>query len=88
MFDFGCTIEEILLPKKTRNDYHVIPIIVEFTYKGKPQLRYMQCVTTQAKNDLIGLKSGDKVTIKVALKGTRKDGKCFNLDEILSIIKI
>lgn len=85
MFDFKCRLDEILLPKRTRNDYYVIPVVVSFSYKGKLQKRYMQAVTSVAKEQLNAINAGDNVLIRIALKGIKKDGKCYNLDEIVNI---
>ena len=77
-----------MLPKYTRNNYHVIPVVVSFNLKGKQQFRYMQCVTGSAKEELTGVAIGDKVIVNIALKGLKKSDKCLNLDEIISIAKI
>lgn len=47
----------------------------------------MQCVTPQAKEELSELTEGDNVVVRVTLKGTVYNEKCFNLDEVISIVK-
>jgi len=87
MFSINATLSKIIFPKKTRNDYYVIPVILSFSYGEKPQTRYMQCVSQQAKDDLKVLSEGDRVIVRIALKGVTKNDKCFNLDEIIGIEK-
>ena len=85
MLSINCKLEEILPPKKTRNDYYVVPVLLSYKVNGKPQVRYMQCVTSQSKTDLMGLKEGMNVLVNISLKGVMKGDKCLNLDEVISI---
>jgi hypothetical protein len=87
MIEIKGKIHKILLPKKTKNDYYVLPIVLSFNYKGSEQMRYMQAVSKFVQQQISDLNEGDLVKVKLAIKGKYNETqeKYFNLDEIESI---
>lgn len=87
MVEIKGKIHKILLPKKTKNDYYVLPLVIKYHYKGEEQMRYMQGVSKHVKQQIQELSEGDSVKVKLAIKGRYNpdQDKYFNLDEIESI---
>ena len=87
MVEIKGQIHKILMPKKTKNDYYVLPMVIKYSYKGVDQLRYMQAVSQHVKQQITELSEGDRVRVKLAIKGryNASQDKYFNLDEIESI---
>lgn len=90
MVEIKGKIHRILLPKKTKNDYYVLPLVITYSYKGIDQMRYMQAVSQHVKQQISELNEGDSVKVKLAIKGkyNKDQDKYFNLDEIESITLI
>ena len=87
MLEINGRIHKILIPKKTKNDYYILPIVIAHKCKGRDQLRYVQVISKHVQQSMTEMAEGDKVRVRLVLKGqyNERQGKFFNLDEVEEI---
>lgn len=87
MLEINGRIHRILIPKKTKNDYYILPMVIAHKCKGQEQLRYVQVVSKHVQQCVTEMSEGDKVRVRLILKGqyNATQGKFFNLDEVEEI---